>query len=73
MPWIKTAREETAAAHVGLKISHTKSNIVKMNGRAEGHVQARGQDLEEVSAFKYLGSYLTADGNIEKEINSRIA
>ena len=69
----KTARVETAAAHVGLKISHAKSKIVKMNGRAEGHVQARGQDLEEVSALKYLGSYLTADGNIEKEINSRIA
>ena len=44
-----------------------------MNGRSEGHVQAGGKDLEEVSAFKYLGSYLTADGNKEKEINSIIA
>ena len=64
---------ETSALHVGLKISHAKPKLLKMNGRAEGHVEARGKELEEVRAFKYLGSYLTADGNIDKEINSRIA
>ena len=32
-----------------------------MNGKAEGHVEARGKQLEELGAFKYIGSYLTAE------------
>ena len=30
-------------------------------------------EIEEVDAFKYLGSYIPSDGNMEKEIASRIA
>jgi hypothetical protein len=29
-------------------------------------------ELEEVQHFKYLGSYILADSNIEKEISTRI-
>ena len=36
-------------------------------------VNLSGQNLEDVDKFKYLGSYLTADSNIEKEIQTRIA
>ena len=31
----KTARMETAAAHVGPRFSYVKSNMLKMNGKAE--------------------------------------
>ena len=31
-----------------------------------------GSKLEEVEDFKYLGSYISADSNIEKEVFTRI-
>jgi hypothetical protein len=30
-------------------------------------------ELKEVQHFKYLGSYISADNNIEKEISTRIS
>ena len=32
----------------------------------------RNVELEEVQRFKYLGSYISADSNIEKEISTGI-
>ena len=34
---------------------------------------ANGAELEEVEDFKYLGSYISANGSMEKEIATRIA
>ena len=35
-------------------------------------VHARGADLEEVQNFRYLGSYISSDSNIEQEISTRL-
>jgi len=36
------------------------------------HWGHRATELEEVQHYKYLGSYISADSNIEKEISTRI-
>ena len=68
----KTSRIETEAGSVGLKISHGKSKIMRMNTRSRADVVVKGKGLENVKEFKYLGSYLTEDGGIEREILTRI-
>ena len=37
------------------------------------NINIDGKDLEKVDEFTYLGTRITADGEIEKEINIRIA
>ncbi|GFR90442.1 hypothetical protein ElyMa_000818400 [Elysia marginata] len=63
---VKTTRS------VGLKISHSKSKVMKINTKSNSDVLIDGKSLENVTDFKYLGSYLTADGNINGEITARV-
>ena len=53
--------------------SSEKSKIVvKSTNNTPARIQMNGQLLEEVDAFKYLGSTLTKDGRSTKEIKTRI-
>jgi len=36
-------------------------------------IEVNGKELEQVSAYKYLGSWLTEDGKSEKGVKARIA
>ena len=69
----KTRLIEDTAKSVGLKISHAKTKVMRLNAKNKADISSSGQSLENVTEFKYLGSFLTADGNIEKEIRTRIA
>ncbi|GFR97758.1 hypothetical protein ElyMa_002753400 [Elysia marginata] len=69
----KTRCVETTARSIGLKISHSKSKVMKINTKSNSDVLIDGKSEENVTDFKYLGSYLTADGNINREISARIA
>ena len=53
---------------VGLKISQGKTKLMKMENRSQARITVQGKELEEVQHFKYLGSYISADSNIEKEV-----
>ena len=45
---------------------------MKAKNKSKKKINIRGQDLEEVEHFKYLGSYISVDSDIEKEISARI-
>jgi len=45
---------------------------MKVKTKSAEKTSVRGSALEEVEHFKYLGSYISADSNIEKEISTRI-
>ena len=62
----KTDRVDRAARSVRLKIHPSKSKMTKLKKTI-----VRNVELEEVQDFKYLGSYISTDSNIE-EISTRI-
>ena len=68
----KTDKVDKTARMVGLKIHPNKTKIMKAKNRSNRKIEIRGQELEEVEHIKYLGSYISADSDIEKEISSRI-
>ena len=45
---------------------------MKLKNRSTTKTIVRNVELEEVQDFKYLGSYISTDSNIEKEISTRI-
>ena len=69
----KTSNTETEGGSTGLGISQPKSKVMRMNATSQADIVVKDKGLENVQEFKYLGSYLTADGNIEREISARIA
>jgi len=68
----KTDRVDKVARSVGLKIHPSKSKLMRVKTKSQQAVTVRGESLEDVSDFKYLGSIISADGNIEREISARI-
>ena len=68
----KTNRVDQIACCVGLKIHPNKTKIMKLKNRSATKTSIRGADLEKVQDFKYLGSYISADSDIEREISMRI-
>ena len=57
-----------------MEVSSEKSKVMKNSANATPvQVFMNGQELEEVSAFKYLGATLTKDSRSTVEIKSRIA
>ncbi|GFS23573.1 hypothetical protein ElyMa_006980900 [Elysia marginata] len=68
----KTSCVEITAMSIWLKISHSKSKVMKINTKSNSDVLIDGKGVENVTDCKYLGSYLTADGNINREISTRI-
>ena len=68
----KTTRVDEVARGVGLKISLQKTKIMKLMNRNTAPTRLRGTELEEVQHFKYLGSYISANSEIEKEVSTRI-
>ena len=68
----KTSKVDQAASSVGLRIHPEKSKLMRKNTKSDDNIKVQGSDLEEVEHFKYLGSYISANSNIEKEISTRI-
>ncbi|GFR89385.1 hypothetical protein ElyMa_002541700 [Elysia marginata] len=64
----KTSRVEATARSAGLKMSHFKSKVIKINTKSNADVLIDGWSFGNVADVKYIGSYLTAGGNIDREI-----
>ena len=46
--------------------------IVSNNGADAMNIAINGQKVEQVTAFKYLGSIISSDGRCREEIRTRI-
>ena len=69
----KTTRVDEIASSVELKIHPDKTKIMKAKNKSTQKIDVRGTALEEVEYFlKCLGSYISADSNIKKEISTSI-
>uniref|UniRef100_K7EXS9 DUF6451 domain-containing protein n=1 Tax=Pelodiscus sinensis TaxID=13735 RepID=K7EXS9_PELSI len=69
----KTDVVDQTARSVGLRIHPGKTNVMKLRTTNTDKTTVMGEELEEVNDFRYLGSYISADSNIDKEISARIA
>ena len=59
---------------VGLHTSHEKSKIIRTNQRKKDQPIYLGKtELEYVDKFTYLGSIIAKDGDIETDVNMRLA
>jgi len=58
-----------------MKINTRKTKVVCISRKGKSRVKIfiDGQQIEQVSQFKYLGSTISNDGYCHKEIKSRIA
>ena len=56
----------------GLKISRKKTEYLEFNGNEKEHVKMQGEKLKRVENFNYLGSTVTGDGELDKEIVHRM-
>ena len=56
----------------GLKINRKKTEYLRFNEIQNGEVRLQGEELKRVERFKYLGSTVSEDGDLETEITHRI-
>ena len=64
-----------ASESKGLKINIKKTYCMVITNRKETprcDIFVRGQQIQQVTAFKYLGSLITSDGRSDKDISARI-
>jgi len=69
-----TANLETHSVKLGLHISLEKTKIIQASQAATSEPIYVGQtELECVEQFTYLCSVISKDGDVEKEVNTRLA
>ena len=56
----------------GLKISRKKTEYLRFNDDEDSDVVMEGEALNGVEKFKYLGSTVASDGNLDAEITHRV-
>ena len=55
-----------------LKINKKKTRTMRANHVNKNSTQLRGEDIEDVEQFTYLGSVVSRDGGTNRDIKSRI-
>ena len=60
-----------SAAKLGLKISKKKTRTRRTNHVNKNSIQLRGEDIEDVEQFRYMGSVVSRDGGTDRYIKSR--
>ena len=55
----------------GKKVSRAKTEYMCLNTTPLGNVKMQSVQLPQVTEFKYLGSTLQSDGDMNREVNKR--
>ena len=58
----------TAMENRGMKISRKKTEYLKFNDSGEQEIRLQGEKLNQVNIFKYLGSIMSTDGELDVEL-----
>ena len=69
---LKNERLSNASKGTGLKISITKTKVMRFNPASEEEVIVNGEELEGVDSFVYLGAKVSTAGGTDDDINSRL-
>ena len=68
----KTSDLDNNSARLGLNIHRRKTRILRLNTTTEYPVTLRGESLEDVESFRYLGSTIDMQGGTDADIHVRI-
>ncbi|RUS72754.1 hypothetical protein EGW08_019489 [Elysia chlorotica] len=68
----KLNRVAEEAEKTGLKISMTKTEVMRVNNKQHAPIQLHQENIKEVDKFVYLGSIVSKDGGTDEDIRSRI-
>ena len=68
----KVRNLETTAQKIGLKISHEKTKLLRINNQQEGPVTFSGKAVRDVDDFVYLGSKINQTGGTDEDIKARL-
>ena len=61
-----------SATKLGQKINKKKTRTMRANHVNKNSIQLRGEDIEDVEQFTYLGSVVSRDGRTDRDVKSRI-
>jgi hypothetical protein len=58
----------------GMELNEKKSKVMKVNKKGEGNIniQCKGEMLEHVDSYTYLGTVISQDGRIDQEAANRV-
>jgi hypothetical protein len=58
----------------GMELNEKKSKVMKVSKRGEGNIiiQCKGEMLEQVDSYTYLGTVISKDGRIDQEVANRV-
>lgn len=56
----------------GLKISREKTEYLSLNDDQHSEIRLQGQEVKKVGKFKYLGSMVAENGELDEEITHRV-
>jgi hypothetical protein len=68
----KTDRLTSYAKQTGLNINTTKTQVMNINPKQVEHITVDGSPLENVDEFTYLGSLISSDNGVKKDIQARL-
>jgi len=64
----------TESARVGLNISKTKTQVVKLNCKNTEPIKSQNNDtIKETNNFTYLGAVVSTEGGCDKDMESRLS
>ena len=61
------------AERLGLKVNVGKTKVIKINARNEEKIYIKGEEIEEVNSFIYLGATLTLEGGGMGDMKNRLS
>ena len=63
---------ETTAQQVGINIHRRKTKVVRMNAANTNPIPLRGEPIEDVDSYTYLGSIVSKTGSTDEDVKGSI-
>jgi hypothetical protein len=75
--WETTTRKidhlSRTSEKAGLKINKIKTKIMRLNTKAATSIEVGSEIIEEVEDFTYLGSIISGEEGVLKDVTSRVS
>ena len=70
---MKTTKLVEESERLGLKVNVGKTKVLRINARNEGKIYIKGEEIEDVTSFIYLGATVTPEGGGMGDMKNRLS